>query len=147
MKTIEKEIAFCLLGILLFCPHHSYNTGKKVKRYGVCEQSYLQFRTLLSYCGGSTAPCFLTLYDKKETLPPMDHIPAPPFFYPDIGGSICHMDRWRTRNLTTETWRENNVLHKTKEEKKRTLPFSISLEDFEIIYYKGTRALWIMSAG
>lgn len=113
-ETIEKN-CFLLIGHPAFCPHHSYNTGKS-KRYGVCEQSYLQFRTLY-HTVGKHSPCFLTLYDKKETLPPMDHIPAPPFFYPDIGGSICHMDRWRTRNLTTETWRENNVLHKQRRRK------------------------------
>ena len=113
-ETIEKN-CFLLIGHPAFCPHHSYNTGKVNGTEFVNNHIYSSVPFIILW--GSTALASLLYMIKKETLPPMDHIPAPPFFYPDIGGSICHMDRWRTRNLTTETWRENNVLHKQRRRK------------------------------
>ena len=107
MKLL-KRIAFCLLGILLFVLTIATILEKVNGTEFVNNHIYSSVPFIILW--GSTALASLLYMIKRKLHRQWTTFLLHLSFILIIGGSICHMDRWRTRNLTTETWRENNVL-------------------------------------
>lgn len=136
MKLL-KRIAFCLLGILLFVLTIATILEKVNGTEFVNNHIYSSVPFIILW--GSTALASL-LYMIKRKLHRqwttfLLHLS---FILILVGAFVTWIDGEQgTLQLKLG---EKTMSFINKGGEKRTLPFSISLEDFEIIYYKGTRA-------
>lgn len=136
MKLL-KRIAFCLLGILLFVLTIATILEKVNGTEFVNNHIYSSVPSIILW--GSTALASL-LYMIKRKLHRqwttfLLHLS---FILILVGAFVTWIDGEQgTLQLKLG---EKTMSFINKGGEKRTLPFSISLEDFEIIYYKGTRA-------
>ena len=132
MKLL-KRIAFCLLGILLFVLTIATILEKVNGTEFVNNHIYSSVPFIILW--GSTALYMIKrkLYRQWTTF--LLHLS---FILILVGAFVTWIDGEQgTLQLKLG---EKTMSFINKGGEKRTLPFSISLEDFEIIYYKGTRA-------
>ena len=136
MKLL-KRIAFCLLGILLFVLTIATILEKVNGTEFVNNHIYSSVPFIILW--GSTALASLLYMIKRKLYRQWTtfllHLS---FILILVGAFVTWIDDEQgTLQLKLG---EKTMSFINKGGEKRTLPFSISLEDFEIIYYKGTRA-------
>lgn len=136
MKLL-KRIAFCLLGILLFV----LTIATILEKVNGTEfvNNHIYSSVLFVILWGSTALASLLYMIKRKLYCQWTtfllHLS---FIFILVGAFVTWIDGEQgTLQLKLG---EKTMFFINKGGEKRTLPFSISLEDFEITYYKGTRA-------
>ena len=136
MKLL-KRIAFCLLGILLFVLTIATILEKVNGTEFVNNHIYSSVPFIILW--GSTAlASLLYMITRKLHRQWTTFLLHLSFILILVGAFVTWIDGEQgTLQLKLG---EKTMSFINKGGEKRTLPFSISLEDFEIIYYKGTRA-------
>jgi cytochrome c-type biogenesis protein CcsB len=136
MKLL-KRIAFCLLGILLFVLTIATILEKVNGTEFVNNHIYSSVPFIILW--GSTALASLLYMIKRKLYRQWTtfllHLS---FILILVGAFVTWIDG--EQGILQLKLGEKTMSFINKGGEKRTLPFSISLEDFEIIYYKGTRA-------
>ena len=136
MKLL-KRIAFCLLGILLFVLTIATILEKVNGTEFVNNHIYSSVPFIILW--GSTALASLLYMIKRKLYRQWTTFLLHLSFILLLVGAIVTWIDGEQGTLQLKLG-EKTMSFINKGGEKRTLPFSISLEDFEIIYYKGTRA-------
>lgn len=136
MKLL-KRIAFCLLGILLFVLTIATILEKVNGTEFVNNHIYSSVPFIILW--GSTALAFLLYMIKRKLYRQWTTFLLHLSFILILVGAFVTWIDGEQGTLQLKLG-EKTMSFINKGGEKRTLPFSISLEDFEIIYYKGTRA-------
>ena len=136
MKLL-KRIAFCLLGILLFVLTIATILEKVNGTEFVNNHIYSSVPFIILW--GSTALASLLYMIKRKLYRQWTTFLLHLSFILILVGAFVTWIDGEQGTLQLKLG-EKTMSFINKEGEKRTLPFSISLEDFEIIYYKGTRA-------
>lgn len=136
MKLL-KRIAFCLLGILLFVLTIATILEKVNGTEFVNNHIYSSVPFIILW--GSTALASLLYMIKRKLYRQWTTFLLHLSFILILVGAFVTWIDGEQGTLQLKLG-EKTMSFINKGGEKRTLPFSISLEDFEIIYYKGTRA-------
>lgn len=136
MKLL-KRIAFCLLGILLFVLTIATILEKVNGTEFVNNHIYSSVPFIILW--GSTALASLLYMIKRKLYRQWTTFLLHLSFILILMGAFVTWIDGEQGTLQLKLG-EKTMSFINKGGEKRTLPFSISLEDFEIIYYKGTRA-------
>ena len=136
MKLL-KRIAFCLLGILLFVLTIATILEKVNGTEFVNNHIYSSVPFIVLW--GSTALASLLYMIKRKLYRQWTTFLLHLSFILILVGAFVTWIDGEQGTLQLKLG-EKTMSFINKGGEKRTLPFSISLEDFEIIYYKGTRA-------
>lgn len=136
MKLL-KRIAFCLLGILLFVLTIATIQEKVNGTEFVNNHIYSSVPFIILW--GSTALASLLYMIKRKLYRQWTTFLLHLSFILILVGAFVTWIDGEQGTLQLKLG-EKTMSFINKGGEKRTLPFSISLEDFEIIYYKGTRA-------
>lgn len=136
MKLL-KRIAFCLLGILLFVLTIATILEKVNGTEFVNNHIYSSVPFIILW--GSTALASLLYMIKRKLHRQWTTFLLHLSFILILMGAFVTWIDGEQGTLQLKLG-EKTMSFINKGGEKRTLPFSISLEDFEIIYYKGTRA-------
>ena len=136
MKLL-KRIAFCLLGILLFVLTIATILEKVNGTEFVNNHIYSSVPFIILW--GSTALASLLYMIKRKLYRQWTTFLLHLSFILILVGAFVTWIDGEQGTLQLKLG-EKTMSFINKRGEKRTLPFSISLEDFEIIYYKGTRA-------
>ena len=136
MKLL-KRIAFCLLGILLFVLTIATILEKVNGTEFVNNHIYSSVPFIILW--GSTALASLLYMIKRKLYRQWTTFLLHLAFILILVGAFVTWIDGEQGTLQLKLG-EKTMSFINKGGEKRTLPFSISLEDFEIIYYKGTRA-------
>ena len=132
-----KRIAFCLLGILLFVLTIATILEKVNGTEFVNNHIYSSVPFIILW--GSTALASLLYMIKRKLYRQWTTFLLHLSFILILVGAFVTWIDGEQGTLQLKLG-EKTMSFINKGGEKRTLPFSISLEDFEIIYYKGTRA-------
>ena len=136
MKLL-KRIAFCLLGILLFVLTMATILEKVNGTEFVNNHIYSSVLFVILW-GGTALASLLHMIKRKLYRQWTTFLLHLSFIFILVGAFVTWIDGEQgTLQLKLG---EKTMFFINKGGEKRTLPFNISLEDFEIIYYKGTRA-------